>query len=101
MAKNLSSLYHRLVDLFRLVRLWVLAVGLICVGAALLFFDRDGLVFGQSIGAILAIVGVVLAVLNLPKQQQKKMIESAKDAKEILTQEGQKCKTQRHESKHY
>lgn len=78
------SLWHRFGGLVRTVKIWVLAVVLVVASVVLLWTGKDGYVLGQSYAAILGLVGVALALLNLPSPEQLRLLNNAKRAKAIL-----------------
>lgn len=74
----------QIVQRLGVARLWVMAVTLVAGGAALLWTGRDSAVFGQSIGGLLIVTGVALALLNLPSPDQARLIANAARAKRTV-----------------
>jgi hypothetical protein len=82
--RSLSSRLHRIIDGLRILRIWTLALLLIAASVAMIVTGRDGLIFGQSYAAILGLVGLALALLNLPSPEQMRIITAARRARDVF-----------------
>lgn len=82
--RSLSSRLHRFIDIGRIIRIWTLAVLLIAASAGMILTGRDGFIFGQSYAAIIGLVGLALALLNLPSPEQMRILTAAKRAKDVF-----------------
>lgn len=74
----------KLLNKFGVVRIWIIAVILSVAGGVLLWTGRDASVLGQSVGGLLIVAGIALALLNLPSRDQVRLLKNAAKAKQVV-----------------